>query len=400
MTTRSLVNGDFVRQALKKAFDWLASYELSCVLFLLLLLLTYLGTLYQVEHGLYQAQHVYFESLVLVQWVFGAIPIPLPGTYLLLIVLAVNLTLGGIIRVRMGWSKFGTLVTHAGILVLLVGAFVSYRYAVAGHLTLYEHESSNEFQSSNEWEIAVGEATGGPAREYLIPARAFTNLRGALSRSFRFPDLPFDVTLHGFSPNARPMPATAAGGDAVDGFVLAPREAEREQEANQAGVLATIRETQGGAEKKAILWAGAYEPWVVQAGGKTWSVDLRLRRWTLPFTVTLDKFTRELHPQTNMARKFTSDVTKTEEGVAQKARITMNEPLRNLGYTLYQSSWGPSNARPGDRLYSVFAVVRNPTERFAISALCVPHHHTGACNPFHAEVGGVPSIREQEIAVK
>ncbi len=360
-----------MRQVLKKAFAWLASFELSCVLFLFLLLLTYLGTLYQVEHGLYQAQRLYFESVVLVQWVFGAIPIPLPGTYLLLIVLAVNLTLGGIVRVRMGWRKFGTLVAHAGILVLLVGAFVSYRYAVAGHLTLYERESSNEFQSSNEWEIAVGEATGGPTREYLIAAREFTNLRGARSRSFRFAELPFVLTLGAFSPNAQPVAATAPGSDVVEGFVLTPQASEREQEANQAGVLATIRETPGGAEKKAILWAGAYEPLVVQGGGKAWLVDLRLRRWTLPFTVRLDKFTRELHPQTNMARKFTSEVTKTEDGVGQKARVTMNEPLRSLGYTLYQSSWGPSNARPGERLYSVFAVVRNPAERFPLYACLV-----------------------------
>ena len=91
-------------------------------------------------------------------------------------------------------------------------------------------------------------------------------------------------------------------GDAVDGFVLASHATEREPETNLPGVLATIRETQGGAEKKAILWAGAYEPWVVQAGGKAWSVALRRQRWTLPFTVTLDKFTRELHPQTNIAR--------------------------------------------------------------------------------------------------
>ena len=354
-----------MRQALKKTMDVLASFPLSCVLFLLLLLLTYLGTLYQVEHGLYQAQRRYFESLVLVHWAFGRFPIPLPGTYLLLIVLAVNLTLGGIVRVRMGWSKFGILITHAGILVMLAGSFVTYRYSTAGHMTLYEGESSSEFQSSNEWEIAVGEATGGPTREYLIPARDFMHLSGTRTRTFRFPDLPFELILRGFAPNARPTPEKKPG-EGVDGFMLMSQERSREEEANLPGIVAVLRESQGGAERSALLWAGAFQPWVTPAGGKTWAVELRPRRWTLPFTITLDKFTRELHPQTNMPSKFISDVTKTEQGVAQQARITMNEPLRNLGYTLYQSSWGPSNARPGDRLYSVFAVVRNPAEQFPL----------------------------------
>ena len=31
---------------------------------------------------------------------------------------------------------------------------------------------------------------------------------------------------------------------------------------------------------------------------------------------------------------------------------------------LFQASWGPSNARPGDPLFSVFSVVRNPSDKW------------------------------------
>ena len=84
----------------RNAFRFLSSYALSSVLFLLLLLLTYFGTLYQTENGLYAAQQRYFNSLFVVHEAFGVFPLPLPGGYLLLAVLFVNLLLGGLVYAR------------------------------------------------------------------------------------------------------------------------------------------------------------------------------------------------------------------------------------------------------------------------------------------------------------
>jgi len=47
-----------------------------------------------------------------------------------------------------------------------------------------------------------------------------------------------------------------------------------------------------------------------------------------------------------------------------KINIRMNEPLRYKGYTFFQASWGPQDARPGDPLFSTFAVVRNPADQW------------------------------------
>ena len=66
-----------------------------------------------------------------------------------------------------------------------------------------------------------------------------------------------------------------------------------------------------------------------------------------------------------------SKVTKIENGVEQGVRISMNEPLRHKGYTLYQSSWGPPDARPGDKLFSVLSVVRNPADQLPMWATVV-----------------------------
>ena len=70
-----------------------------------------------------------------------------------------------------------------------------------------------------------------------------------------------------------------------------------------------------------------------------------------------------------MPRSFTSDVTKIEDGVAQSMKIRMNEPLRRLGYTLYQSKWGedPRTREP----YSILEVAKNPSDQWPLYACLV-----------------------------
>jgi hypothetical protein len=347
---------------LKKTSSFLASYKLSCLLFLLLLLLTYLGTMSQVENGLYQSQQKYFESMFVVHWAFGALPIPLPGGYLVMILTFVNLFWGAVVRFRWSLSRVGILVAHIGILLLLGGSFVSYVYSESGHMALYENESSDEFEASYEWEIGVGEAAAaGPATEYIIRESDFDRLSGGRARTFKFSGLPFDLKVSGYLPNAAPETGAGSGLRAAGRLTALPM--DREQEQNMAGATVTLVDTQAGATHEAQLWAGNSAPTIVEAGGKRWNLALRKHRWKLPFSIRLDQFSRELHPRTNMASKFSSFVTKTEDGLSQQVRITMNEPLRHRGYTFYQSSWGPQNGGPDARLYSVFSVVRNPADQ-------------------------------------
>ena len=64
------------------------------------------------------------------------------------------------------------------------------------------------------------------------------------------------------------------------------------------------------------------------------------------------------------AAVFLSDVTKTEEGAQQKSKITMNEPMRHKGFTLFQSGYGPPNVPVDWPHYSDFAVVSNPSDQW------------------------------------
>ncbi len=356
-------------------YRFFSSYSLASVLFLFLLLLTYLGTVEQVNHGLYLTQKKYFESLFVVHPLFNAIPIVLPGVYLLLILLSINIFLGGIVRLRKSWTQVGVFISHGGILLLLVGGFITYKYSESGHLTLYEGEQSAVFKSYHEWELAItGPAQEGGRAEYVLDEHLFRRLGADETRVVTSPDWPFSLTLRAFMPNAMPRPAgpmVSAGRDVVDGVYLEPRPLEREQERNTAGLYAAVQSGDGAVQDDLILWGLQQAPASVAVGGENWTIDLRRRQWPLPFAIHLDKFTRELHPRTSMPSAFSSDVTKHDGGVEQKVKISMNQPLRHKGYTLYQASWGPQNAGPNDPLFSTLAVVRNPADQFPLYACIV-----------------------------
>jgi hypothetical protein len=359
----------------KAIFDFTCSYGLACVLLLLLFLLTLLGTLEQVDQGLYQVQKKYFESVFLVHDLFGTVPIPLPGAFLVMGVLFINLLCGGILWMRKGKHNVGVLIAHLGILLLMAGSFVTFKFSTYGSLALYEGEAASEYQSYAETEIAVApvELQGGRT-EHIIPAAWYADMRPGEERTFTSEALPFDVVLQHHMPNCEVVPVQTGVRPrypVIDGFSLNPVALSREAERNTPGVYVALAEKGGGTVHEGILRDRSFFPWAVQLEDSAWTLELRRRRWNLPFEVTLEQFSRELYPGTEIPRVFRSDVLVREDGAEQKIKISMNQPLRHEGYTLFQSAWGPQDGRGGQRLYSVLAVARNPADQFPLYACIV-----------------------------
>jgi hypothetical protein len=355
-------------------FRLLASYGFVVVVLALLLVLTFLGTLEQVDHGLYSVQKKYFESIVLVHWCFDVIPLPLPGAYLLMTLLFVNLCCGAIIRARKSWRRPGMLIAHSGILLLLLGGFVTFKFSIDGNMRLYEGEAANKFQSFHEWEIEIApvDRDGAPREALIIPHADLADLKPQETRTFHSDQLPFDLVVSGYAVNSRPMPASGAIAlQPIDGFYLTTLKLDKEGERNVAGAYATVAEKETGKRHEGILWGLSQHPYAVRVGDRDWTIRLTRQRWTVPFTLVLDQFTKKEHPGTSIPATFMSDVTKVEGRSHEKINITMNEPLRHHGYTFFQSSWGPQGAGPGEQLFSVFAVVRNPADQWPLYACIV-----------------------------
>ena len=351
----------------------LGSFKLAFWLLVLLGLLTLVGTLEQRTMSLYDVQLKYFESLVLVYWIGDTVPLPLLGGYLLLTIFFVNIVIGGLIRLRKGRSTAGILIAHVGIVLLLGGSFVEHQLSTKGQLTLYEGEIGSAYRSSNEWEVVVRaiDADGG-AREYVVPERVLAGLDAGDAARYVHADLPFDVLFMSFHRNARPRPVQPAEAETdvgVDGYVLQALEPVGPGDLiNIPGVLASVEPRDGTRVQRGILWALQEFPWAVSMQMRQYQFDIRRRTWDLPFSIRLKQFVHRKHPGISMAAEFSSYVSKSQDGVLQDIHITMNEPLRHEGYTLYQSGWGPENAPPGTPMYSTFSVVANPSDRVPIWA--------------------------------
>lgn len=357
--------GSAVERFFRSAVRVLGSFQLATILLILLLLLTYLGTMEQRDHTIYDVQKKYFESTFLVVRVGGVLPIVLPGAYLLLGILLVNLVVGGIIRLRYGLRTIGVLIAHIGIILLLVGSFFEFQYSQKGNMQVYEGQTVDSFRNMNEWDLIIAERLPGDrVREYVVPADRFADLEDGGTRRFDLPDGTASVTLRGYRRNARPRLDRRTGTD----FLLEALDPVSDEDSiNVPGVFATFSAgdaTDASAvSETALLWGGAEHPWVVEVGDRAFEVALDWRTWQLPFEIHLRRFEHEVYPGTRTPKRFSSYVTRLEDGVAQDAHITMNEPMRHRGYTIYQSSWGPQDARGDTRLFSGFSVVKNPSDR-------------------------------------
>jgi ResB-like family len=365
----------------KKIFDVLSGFGLATITLLLLGVLTWAATLEQVDNGLYQTLDKYFSTdwrqcFILPEINRKIVPFPLPGGYWLCAILTINLILGGIIRIRKGWQHYGNLVSHFGIIFLMIGAGVTFHFSERGNMAVVEGGVSNVAEDYREYVVEVAEIKdGAPTNIQVIRGKDLTDLEGPRSRTFRMPSLPFDLEVRGYLANCVPVSATERVPDRkqheTDGFFLMekPRAARAEAaEQYTAGCYAQIvtRDTQ---KSPAFILAGAsFHPFTYRHEGRIFTLHMRKRLWNMPFTLKLDEFIADFHPGTETAAKFVSHVTRSEKGNSAKFTIQMNEPMRFAGLTFFQASY---REVPGQKIASVFEIVRNPADQWPKYSLII-----------------------------
>ncbi len=390
----------------RRLVDGLASMRLAVVLLVILGLLTWLGTLAQVNRGLWDVQREYFESWFvlarlpvslwgnpLVERADGStweLVIPLPGAYPVMALLFVNLMVGGFLRLKWRWRNAGILTTHVGIAFLLVAGFVKLEYSYAGHLALYEapaggHEGSDRlheaasFVSFHDYELALLRDLGERIEERTVPESVVARAARGNVVSLTAPDLPFTVQVQHWLDNCRPAgkgPMVQALTPVLDGIFLRPQPTAKEREQNIAGCYVTVLPKSGGKIEGMLVGAELRPfskhrlPMSFTVDGQRWALDLRRVVYDLPFAVRLDKFQKLDHPGTMTPRDFRSFVTVREGDAERQQQIYMNNPLRKDGFVLYQTNWGPQQGG-GPPWYSVFEVANNPSDMWPALACFV-----------------------------
>ena len=355
-----------------KLFDVLSGFGLATITLLLLGVLTWLATLEQIDNGLYPTLNKYFhwKAVFLLPEIKGKIvPLPLPGGYWVGALLLLNLILGGVIRIRKGWNHAGNLISHFGIIFMLIGGGVAHHFSERGNMAVGEGESSNAAEDYFEYVVELSEIKDGEAKSItVIRGDQINDLRDGTTRILHLPKFPFDLEIGGYLDNAQPVSINERAPDRqqlqADGYYLMEKPDEINAEANTAGCYVRVVQRDGKKSAPIILAGASFHPFSVRLDDRVFTLDMRKRLWPMPFTVQLDKFTADFHPGTARPSKFVSEITRLENGAKANVTIQMNEPMRYEGLTFFQASYGPPGAGPGQKMYSVFEIVRNPADKW------------------------------------
>jgi hypothetical protein len=180
-------------------WKFLTSLRLTVVCLALAILLVFVGTVAQADEGLYQAQERYFKHWIVIgATMWGKhVPIVLPGGYTLGVVLLANLVAAHIKRFKWSASKVGIHLTHAGIVILLVGQLATDMTQVESRMSFMEGQTASYVEHAREHELVFLNDAGSGQDEVI----AFPEKLVVKGGEIAHPALPFTARVREMSPN-------------------------------------------------------------------------------------------------------------------------------------------------------------------------------------------------------
>jgi hypothetical protein len=384
--------------------DWpikiFTSLRLTVVLLAFAILLVFIGTLAQVDEGLYNAQARYFR-----QWfIFGfdlfgrKIPLLLPGGYLIGTMLVLNLVAAHLYRFQLTTKKIGIQLAHSGVILLIVGQLATDMLAHESQIHFFEGETKSYSESPLNHELAFTSDSGAGGEEVVaIPGRLLA--RGG---EIQNGNLPFTIRVKSFWKNSEtsfraPMmkngPPLTTNGVATSFDFHPAVETKNPDEKNVPTALIEIigangslgdwvvsgwttddemvealRQSYGrqlGAQMARKITDQLTRTQSIETGGKKFTFALRPERVYFPFSLELLKATHTVYEGTDIPKDFRSRVQLRNPQTSEnrEVEISMNHPLRYAGLTFYQYQMdaGQAARQAGRAASSVLQVVHNPS---------------------------------------
>jgi hypothetical protein len=355
---------------LRRLVDLFTSLKLTIVCLAAAMVLIFAGTIAQVHLGIHEAQQRYFQSLF-VWWPpeGRGFKIPVfPGGHLIGAVLLINLIAAHAKRFHWAWRKLGIHLTHAGLIIMLAGGLFTDLFAVESHMRLSGGDTKNYSEDPRLMELAVIDTTDAELDQVTAIPEAVLRR----SRTIEHANLPFQIVVRNFFQNSRLHLLSEAGITAKPlanqgpGAQIAVEAVPRATGVDDRDIMSAAIEivpiefASGTATAPLGTWLvsdalGA--PQTFSCGGRSWQIALRQARYYKPYSVTLQKFTHERYPGTEIPKDFSSRVTliDPERSVNRDVLIYMNHPLRYRGETFYQAGFEK------DDQTTILQVVHNPT---------------------------------------
>ena len=310
-----------------------------------MIVLVFLGTMFQGELGLYQTQKIYFSS-----WFYWLGFFPMLGGRTIIAIMFINLS-GFLFRKNL-WKikKAGIIITHLGGLILILGSAITAYFSYEGQMSILEGEKSNIIKDYYLKELAIIVDDGTE----ISFDQANLNEGNILKSDV----MEFEIKVMNFYDNCKIVKKQSICDECRGEFSkydLIDIEPEVEYEMNHSAItyeISGISESVDGVYASTVY---EVENNLIDIGTFNIKFVLRPERTYLPFSVHLIDFKEELHPGTDIAKSYSSDIKLIENNLSRDIRIQMNEPLRHKGYTFYQSSFNNLE----NKEISIFAVVKN-----------------------------------------
>lgn len=337
----------------------ITSLKLTIACLAALMVLVVACTLAQVKLGTWGAVEVYMRAwLVWTDLPGTRIRVPVfPGGALVGLVLLVNLVAAQGKRLELSWRKSGLWISHAGLVLLVAGEFVTGVFQVESQLAVEEGQTVNFVEAPRDMELAVIDTTD-PAFDDVFSIPASTLAR---RDRIEIPGTPVVLNVKAYHRNAQlanrapqePALATQGIGAGVSFRPLPP--VSRDEEINTS--VAVVEPVVAGQPMGTWLVSNALgQPQPFTHEGRSYQLALRHRREYLPYAVTLKDFSHDVYAGTTIPKNFSSlvRITNPSAGEARDVLIYMNQPLRYGGKAFYQSSFGKNDT------LSILQVVENP----------------------------------------
>ena len=349
-----------IKRIATRTFEAFSSFQLTVVSMALLMALVLLCTLAQVEMGTVGAVNHYMRAWIVwwapkeSAWLYPVFP----GGTLVGLVFGLNLFAIMVKRLKFTWAKFGLWIVHVGLVLLVAGEFVSAMYQVDSRMAIEEGQTVNFTEDFREPELAVIDVTDPKHDDVYSVPRSLMAGGGTV----RVTGTPLELRVKSFFLNADlsnrgPMdpPSVATAGVGVNVKVAEAAPIARDDENNRT--TAFIEPFAGGRSYGTWLVSTVLgAPQSIVHEGRTYQFVMRPRRYYLPYSLTLKKFSHDLYPGTQIPKNFSSLVTLSHpaKGEQREVLIYMNQPLRYDGKAFYQASFGKQDT------LTILQVVQNP----------------------------------------
>jgi hypothetical protein len=372
---------------MRKPFNQLVklftSLRLTVGLLFLGLVLVFIGTIAQVDEGLYNAQARYFKSFFVYWGPTGSswkLPV-FPGGYFVGTFLLLNLLAAHAKRFQFTRKKFGILLVHLGIVLLIVGQLLTDLLSRESHMRLHENSPKNFTEDPMRYELAIINASDPQFDDVVVIPESLLRAKAPLV----LPKIPFKITVQNYYPNSaeirdlpaghapapKDQPPLASGQLTFASLPLTHKSDDKNiptariEVSDDKQTLGTFTTTGWYAEEPLVRWlqqkfgAGiSVSAPTITHGGHTYRLELRPIRYYRPYNVELIKFTHEKYQGTEIPKNFASRIrlTDAQNQEDREVLIYMNNPLRYRGETFYQGSFDRV-----DPHISILQVVKNPS---------------------------------------